>query len=207
MILELQNRILEMIAKGESLVSTVERLCLEVEGAVPGVTCSVMLLDGDRLHPLAGPSLDPGYLAALDDMEIGPLAGSCGTAAYLGSEVVVTNIASDPPMADVQGLDRAPGLQGLLVKTNSQRRAGSRHVRLLLSRAARAKRTRAEDCRRVHTFVRDRDGTERAGDGAPAPDLHRCFDGLVQPGEVQQGPGGAACSRAVPMGRAADRHR
>ena len=37
MLLELQNTILEMIAKGAALAKTVDRLCLEVEVLVPGI--------------------------------------------------------------------------------------------------------------------------------------------------------------------------
>jgi hypothetical protein len=42
MILELQNAILEMIAKGEPLANTVERLCVKVEAAVPEISSSVL---------------------------------------------------------------------------------------------------------------------------------------------------------------------
>lgn len=55
MILKLQNAILEMIAKGEPLATTVEHLCIRVEALVPDVTVSVLTFDGRRLYPLAGP--------------------------------------------------------------------------------------------------------------------------------------------------------
>ena len=53
MTIELQNIILEMIARGEPLSATVERLCFEVEAMAPGAVCSVLLVDEGRLHPLA----------------------------------------------------------------------------------------------------------------------------------------------------------
>jgi diguanylate cyclase (GGDEF)-like protein len=96
MILELQNTILEMIAKGEPLAATLDKLCRKVEVAIPGITASVLTFDGLRLHPLAGPSLPSDYSAALNDLEAGPLAGSCGTAAYRGEPVTVTDIGTDP---------------------------------------------------------------------------------------------------------------
>jgi diguanylate cyclase (GGDEF)-like protein len=104
MTLELQNLILEMIAKGEPLGVTVERLCLEVEAIVPEVVCSVLSVDNGRLHPLAGPSLAAHYSAAIENHEIGPLVGSCGTAAYYGHPVVVTDIETDLRWHDFKDL-------------------------------------------------------------------------------------------------------
>ncbi|MFN7102134.1 MAG: putative bifunctional diguanylate cyclase/phosphodiesterase [Pseudorhizobium sp.] len=96
MILELQNSILEMIAKGETLAATVEKLCLKVEAMVPDITVSVLTFDGECLHPLAGPSLPSQYSAAIDGLESGPLAGSCGTAAFHGEPVIAVDIETDP---------------------------------------------------------------------------------------------------------------
>lgn len=96
MILELQNLILEMIATGEPLPSTIRRLCVEVERMAEGTVCSVLTVDDGHLHPLAGPSLPDSYSSALDNLEIGPLVGSCGTAAYFALPVAVTDIEHDP---------------------------------------------------------------------------------------------------------------
>jgi diguanylate cyclase (GGDEF)-like protein len=104
MILRLQNAILEMIAKGEPLKTTIDRLCIEVEAIVPGIVCSVLSLEAGRLHPLAGPSLPPHYTAALDNLSIGPSVGSCGTAAYRKTPVAVTNIDTDPKWQDFKAL-------------------------------------------------------------------------------------------------------
>jgi diguanylate cyclase (GGDEF)-like protein len=104
MILELQNTILEMIAKGEPLATTVEQLCSNVEAAIPGITVSVLTFDGSHLHPLAAPSLPPTYSAALEDLEAGPFAGSCGTAAYRGEPVIVTDIKTDPVWENYKNL-------------------------------------------------------------------------------------------------------
>ena len=95
--LHLQNVILEMIAKGDTLARTAERLCVEVEKMVPGTICSVLRVDrAGLLHPLAGPSLPDSYSAQLDGIAIGPDMGSCGTAAHLRTAVVVRDIATDP---------------------------------------------------------------------------------------------------------------
>lgn len=95
-VLVLQNKILEMIARGEGLEATVSHLCHDIEALLPDVVCAVLRVDRSGLtHPLAGPSLPEDYLACLDGMLIGPQAGSCGTAAYLGEPVIVSDIASD----------------------------------------------------------------------------------------------------------------
>lgn len=105
MLLHLQNTILRMIAQGEPLSETGRVLCREVERAVPDVVCSILAVtDGDTLHSVAGPSLDPDYSAAIDGLKIGPVAGSCGTAAFRAEAVVVTDIATDPLWADFRHL-------------------------------------------------------------------------------------------------------
>jgi len=100
-LLHLQNIILEMVAKGEQLDATADRLCREVELRIPDVICSVLLVDeGGRLHPLAAPSLPEHYSRELEGLPIGPDVGSCGASAFLGVPVAVTDIATDPRWAD-----------------------------------------------------------------------------------------------------------
>ncbi|GGE72026.1 putative bifunctional diguanylate cyclase/phosphodiesterase [Sphingomonas prati] len=95
--IELQNVILEMIAKGKTLERTAVRLCVEVERLLPGVVCSVMTVDGDdTLHPLAAPSLPDDYPRQFDGVAVGLDSGSCGAAAYLRTGVTTIDIATDP---------------------------------------------------------------------------------------------------------------
>lgn len=93
----LQNDILEDIARGEALATCMERLCHRAEAISPGVVCSVVNVD-DRgcLQPLASPSLPAHYIAGIAGMQIGPQAGSCGTAIHRAAPVEVTDIATDP---------------------------------------------------------------------------------------------------------------
>ncbi|MBR2173644.1 MAG: GGDEF domain-containing protein [Sphingopyxis sp.] len=110
--LKLQNIILEMIAKGDSLANISTRLCIEAEMLIPDAICSVLTIDGAGIiHPLAGPSLPSRYSAALDGIEPGPSAGSCGTAVYLRSEVTVTDIETDSRWADYKHLALPLGLR------------------------------------------------------------------------------------------------
>lgn len=105
MLLRLQNIILEMVARGDPLRATVDRLCQEVELLVPGIICSVLTVDrAGLLHPLSSPSLPDSYSSALDGAKIGPSVGSCGTAAYRRQAVAVVDIETDPLWADYKAL-------------------------------------------------------------------------------------------------------
>lgn len=111
MLLELQNTVLKMVARGDSLQATMDRLCREVEALAGGVVCSVLARDRNGLlHPLAGPSLPLQYSAALDGLAAGPNVGSCGTSAFFGVPVSVTDIANDPRWADFKHLPLPLGL-------------------------------------------------------------------------------------------------
>lgn len=99
--LHLQNVILEMIAKGETLEATTDRLCREIERELPDVWCSVLSVERNGLlHPLAGPSFPNDYTALLEGLMIGPQVGSCGSAAYLGVSVAATDVSTDPRWVD-----------------------------------------------------------------------------------------------------------
>jgi diguanylate cyclase (GGDEF)-like protein len=111
MILELQNAILEMIAKGEPLTTTLSALCSKVEAAIPGITVTVLRSDGARLSTLAAPSLPKSYSDAVDTLKVGLSSGSCGAAAYLCSPVVVTDIETDPRWTDHLALALTLGLK------------------------------------------------------------------------------------------------
>src|SRR5262249_48592401 len=95
-----EKRILEMMAKGDSLAQILDSLCRLVEEQTTGVLTSILLLDGTRLRHGGAPSLPKAYTDAIDGVVIGPAVGSCGTAAYRGEQVIVEDIASDPLWAD-----------------------------------------------------------------------------------------------------------
>jgi len=93
-----EKRLLEMIATGVALEQILNVLCQIIEEYRPGTLASVLLLrpDGVHLESIAGPSLPKGWRQEMEKLPIGPCAGSCGTAAYRGSAVIVSDIASDP---------------------------------------------------------------------------------------------------------------
>ncbi len=108
-----EKRLLEMIAKGDSLSMILEALCRLVEELSKGSLSSILLLDpdGNRLWHGAAPSLPKSYIDAIDGGFIGPAAGSCGTAAYRKAPVIVSDIAGDPLWADYRDLALAHGLR------------------------------------------------------------------------------------------------
>ncbi|MGX9394005.1 sensor domain-containing phosphodiesterase (plasmid) [Nitrobacteraceae bacterium UC4446_H13] len=100
-----------MIAKGETLEATTGRLCCEIEKRLPGVWCSVLGVErSGLLHPLSGPKFPDEYLTLLEGLLIGPQVGSCGSAAYFGTAVAVTDIETDLRWTDFKEPILALGL-------------------------------------------------------------------------------------------------
>jgi PAS domain S-box-containing protein len=93
-----EKHLLEMIATGIALKEILNALCQIIEEYRPGTLASILLLRPDGLHldSVAGPSLPKGWRQEMEKLPIGPCAGSCGTAAYRGSAVIVSDIATDP---------------------------------------------------------------------------------------------------------------
>jgi PAS domain S-box-containing protein len=93
-----EKRLLEMIATGVGLKEILNALCLIIEEQRAGTLASVLLLNADGVHLdcIAGPSLPKEWAQQMENLPIGPCAGSCGTAAYRGSPVIVSDIATDP---------------------------------------------------------------------------------------------------------------
>src|SRR6266850_4414399 len=108
-----EKRLLEMIAKGDTLAMILDALCRLVEEQSPTCLSSILLLDpdGTRLWHGAAPSLPRSYMDAIDGSTIGPAAGSCGTAAYLKVPVVVSDIAHDRLWAEYRDLALPHGLR------------------------------------------------------------------------------------------------
>jgi diguanylate cyclase (GGDEF)-like protein len=105
---QLQQEILDMLARGSSLEEAGDRICDHAERLAAGVICSIVTVDREGLlHPLAGPTIAKTYSDALDGIPIGPDVGSCGTAAHFRRPIAVTDIFADPlwipyrPLADI----------------------------------------------------------------------------------------------------------
>ncbi len=94
--------ILEGIARRDPVGKSLEALVATMERYLPDSICSILLLDQDTstLRHGAGSRLPAPYREAIDGLRIGPLAGSCGTAAFTRLEVVVADVATDERWAD-----------------------------------------------------------------------------------------------------------
>ena len=108
-----EKRVLEKIARGDSLLDILEALTRGAEVIVPGLLGSFLLLDTDgvRLRHAVAPNLPPAYTRAIDGLRIGPAAGSCGTAAFRKQPVIVEDTLADPLWADFRELARKYGLR------------------------------------------------------------------------------------------------
>jgi PAS domain S-box-containing protein len=74
---------------------------------------SILFLDKEGKHLLHGaaPSLPQAYNEAINGVAIGPVAGSCGTAAFRGESVFAEDIADDPLWVDYRELAMTHGLR------------------------------------------------------------------------------------------------
>ena len=108
-----EKRLLQMISRGTPLAIVLDALCRLVEELSDRSLSSILLLDpdGQRLRRGAAPNLPESYTAAIDGALIGPVAGSCGTAAYRKEAVTVTDIAHDPLWAAHRDLALPHGLR------------------------------------------------------------------------------------------------
>jgi diguanylate cyclase (GGDEF)-like protein/PAS domain S-box-containing protein len=107
-----RNEVLEMIARGAPLPTILERLVRGTETEDPDKICSILLLDeqGQHLLNYLAPSLPDFYNDAIHGITIGPMVGSCGTAALLGERVIVEDISTHPYWADYKELAAKAGL-------------------------------------------------------------------------------------------------
>src|SRR5438034_10032120 len=97
-LLAAEKRILEMIATGVPLKEILSALCLFIEEQRSGTLGSVLLLNPDGVHldSVARPSLPKEWTQQMETLPIGPCTGSCGTAAYRRSQVIVSYLATNP---------------------------------------------------------------------------------------------------------------
>jgi len=91
-IVRLQHRVLARVASTCGILSeTLDELCRHVEEILPGAIATVMLIDPKDgcLRFEAGPALTPEIRSALEPLTPGETAGSCGSAAYLKTPIIV----------------------------------------------------------------------------------------------------------------------
>ena len=98
--------------QGNDLKSIVNKILSGIERIHPDLYTSVVLLDhNNTLKNLASPRLSPEYLQLTEGLQIGPFAGSCGTAMFRKEPVVVSDIETDPLWASCRDLIKPFGLK------------------------------------------------------------------------------------------------
>lgn len=106
----LQTEILEALVLGERFETIAQALCKRVEEFAPEAICSILEVTNGKIRPIAAPSLPQEYSEAINGTPIGPSAGSCGTAAFLGEPVEVDDISTSPLWAEFKDLALPLGL-------------------------------------------------------------------------------------------------
>ncbi len=103
-ILEEERHVLELIARGGTLKEVLEALTRAVENIVPGVCCSVLLVDHQRACLIQGaaPNLPPDYWQMCSGIPILPDLGCCPSAASRGETVICEDMWSDPRWASIR---------------------------------------------------------------------------------------------------------
>lgn len=113
LLLASETQVLEMVSAGVGLAEVLEKIVLGIEAMSRETMASILLLDPDGLHVRYGaaPHLPEAYNRAIDGREIGPSAGSCGTAAFRRELVIVTDIETDPLWESYRDFALAHGLR------------------------------------------------------------------------------------------------
>lgn len=103
----LDRRFSGRLGQSDALEDVLDEYLHEVEAASDRpILTSILLLDASGEHLLHGaaPSLPDVYCQAIHGIKIGPEVGSCGTAAFVGHSIYVTDITADPLWKDFRDL-------------------------------------------------------------------------------------------------------
>ncbi len=103
--------LLEMIVHGQPLPIILDAIVTTVESLLDNLTGSILLVEHDRLRTGAAPSLPASYTSLIDGVEIGPMVGSCGTAAWRREAVYVSDTFQDPLWKDFVEIAMRHGLR------------------------------------------------------------------------------------------------
>lgn len=86
----------DSIKEGADLDAILSVYLRGIESIFPDMHCTLMTVVDGHVYTRIAPSLEPELWRSFDGKPIGPKHGSCGTAAYTGKRVIVTDIAKDP---------------------------------------------------------------------------------------------------------------
>jgi len=110
-----EKRLLEMVASSCPLTDVLTALCKFVEDTSPDCYCGVYLIDWSGLKFRIGavPSLPATFNDPVDGLPVSPQAGPCGVAALTKTQVIATDLESDPlwQASSIKPLALAHGLR------------------------------------------------------------------------------------------------
>lgn len=108
-----RRQTLELLAGRAPLAQVLKQVVTTYEMEYEGSFCSILLLDAQQRHLLLGaaPNLPDFYNMAIHGLEIGPEAGSCGSAAFTGKRVIVEDVLTHPSWEAFRPLAQKAGLR------------------------------------------------------------------------------------------------
>ncbi|NTV48522.1 MAG: PAS domain S-box protein [Geobacteraceae bacterium] len=93
-----------------TVLGTLDAIARIIEEQNTGFKCSILLVAEGRFVFGAGPSLPEEYNSAVNGYAIGPNVGSCGTAIFWNTPVIVEDIQADPLWASLAELAKKAGV-------------------------------------------------------------------------------------------------
>ncbi len=111
-ILVAEQEVLEMVVADRPLEQVLEKTCRNIDGLFErkDAKSSILLLEEGKLMFGAAPGLPESYNQAIHGLVIGPTVGSCGTAAFLKKQIIVSDIQNDPLWQDFRSLAQTHNL-------------------------------------------------------------------------------------------------
>ena len=110
----LQSAVNEMLASEKDLKAVLNEILkwIGIESKNDILT-SILLYNKktSQLFTAAASSLPDRYNDAISGLKAGPIAGSCGTAAFFGKQVIVQDIATDPLWQEYKSVALPEGLR------------------------------------------------------------------------------------------------
>ena len=92
----LEKEVLEMSSRQDKDIETVLHTYVKgIESLFHQMKCSILRVRDNRLYNWTSQSLPEAYVRSINNLEIGPENGSCGSAAFLKKRVIVSDIATD----------------------------------------------------------------------------------------------------------------
>nr|WP_296073395.1 response regulator [uncultured Actinoplanes sp.] len=97
-LLRLHVGVLDQLTSGASLREVLDVIAGQIDTLVPDTRCVILLVDesGDMLRAASAPNVAPEWVPWINNLPVGPLSGSCGSAVHHRRRVIVEDIANSP---------------------------------------------------------------------------------------------------------------